>query len=116
MAVLNNYIYQTPVQTVTLAGAAALVVDLNLGHVVYVNLQANATSLVLSNVRAGTRIMFIVKQDVAGGGRTVAWTNLLWPAGTAPVLTVAQNSIDIVSVLYDGTSYWADFALDMKAP
>jgi hypothetical protein len=46
----------------------------------------------------------VIVQD-ATGSRTVTWpANVKWPnGGTAPTLSTAANSIDIVAFLYNST-------------
>lgn len=50
-------------------------------------------------------ILLKVVQD-ATGSRTVTWPGTVkWPGGTAPTLSTAANSVDIVTFYYDGTNY-----------
>lgn len=50
--------------------------------------------------------LFKVIQD-ATGSRTVTWpASVKWPGGTAPTLSTAANSVDIITFYYDGTSYY----------
>jgi hypothetical protein len=53
----------------------------------------------------------IVKQD-ATGSRTL--TSTMKFAGGTKTLTTAANSVDIISVYYDGTTYWASLGADFK--
>jgi hypothetical protein len=63
-----------------------------------------ACSLTITGLTAGGTYNLIVKQD-ATGSRIVTWvTTVKWSAGAAPVLSTAANAIDIVSLIYDGTT------------
>jgi len=57
-------------------------------------------------------VQLILVQD-ATGGRTVTWpTNVLWVGSAPPALTSTANGIDIISMLYDGTYYYAAASLN----
>ena len=58
----------------------------------------------LGNARAGTSMTIIVTQD-GSGGHTLSST--MKYAGGNKTLSTAPNSIDIISVFYDGTTYYA---------
>ena len=62
-----------------------------------------ACSLIISGLTAGGTYNLIVKQD-ATGSRLMTWPTIKWSAGAAPVLSTAANAIDIVSLIYDGTT------------
>lgn len=55
-----------------------------------------------------------VIQD-ATGSRTVTWpsgaSGVAWPSGTAPTLTTTASGVDIVSIYYNGTKYYAQAGL-----
>lgn len=49
------------------------------------------------------------------GSRTVTWPGAVkWPAGTAPTLSTAASSEDIVTLWYDGTNYYGVSSLDFQ--
>ncbi len=54
---------------------------------------------------AGQTITLFIKQD-ATGSRTVTWPTTSWPSGTAPTLTTTANKTDVITVFYDGTTYF----------
>ena len=59
-------------------------------------------------------LTFKVIQD-ATGSRTVTWpATVKWGAGTAPTLSTAANSIDIVTFYFDGTNYYGVASLDFQ--
>ena len=81
-------------------------IDLSTGNVFTINLSANITSLTTSNAAVGTYLIKFV-QD-ATGSRTVsfpaAWK---WAGGVAPTLTSTASKLDIVTLVYDGTLFYA---------
>ena len=53
----------------------------------------------------------------ATGSRIATWPeSVMWPAGTAPTLSTAGASIDIVSLFYDGTNYCGNSSLLFSVP
>lgn len=59
-------------------------------------------------------LQLILVQD-ATGSRTATWpATVKWAGGTAPTLTTAASSVDIISMLYDGTNYYATSSLDFS--
>ena len=93
-------------QPSAIASAATTTIDLSTGNVFQVNLGANITTLTLTNPAVGT---YLVKftQD-ATGTRTVAFPAAWkWSGGTAPIVTVTAAKTDIVTLIYDGTTYYA---------
>jgi hypothetical protein len=62
-----------------------------------------ACSLTITGLTAGGTYNLIVKQD-ATGSRLMTWPTIKWSAGAAPTLSTAANAIDIVSLIYDGTT------------
>lgn len=45
------------------------------------------------------------------GSRTVTWPTTKWAGGVAPTLSTAASSIDIISLYYDGETWYGQFAL-----
>jgi hypothetical protein len=85
--------------------------DVANGTVQNVTLTGNVTFSAFANPVAGQSITLIVKQD-ATGSRTL--TSTMKFAGGTKTLTTAANSTDIISVFYDGTTYWASLGADFK--
>lgn len=67
----------------------------------------------ISNAVANTYYQITITQD-ATGSRTVTWPTIKWKGGTAPTLTTAAGSKDIITLWYDGTSYYGNYGLDYK--
>ena len=49
-----------------------------------------------------TNILYIKQNTTADGVATIAGVE--WPAGTAPTITAIANKVDIVTLVYDGTT------------
>lgn len=61
-----------------------------------------------------TTLVFKLVQD-GTGSRLATWpATVKWSGGTAPTLTTAAASIDIISFYYDGTSYYGSPILDLQ--
>ena len=81
-------------------------VDLSLSNIYTINVSGNIT-LTFSNGTPGTYIIKIVQDGT--GSRTVTFpvSNWLWAGGAAPTLSTTANKTDIVSLIFDGTTYYA---------
>lgn len=90
-------------------------INWNDGNVQFVDMTGNVT-FTFSNPVSGAAYTLILKQD-ATGSRTATWpAGVQWPGGTAPTLSTAANSIDVVTLVYNGldTEYYANSVLDMQ--
>jgi hypothetical protein len=74
------------------------------GSIQTITLNSNLTFSSLSNMVAGQSFVLIVTQD-GTGSRTL--TSTMKFAGGTKTLSTAPSSIDIISVFYDGTYYYA---------
>lgn len=85
-------------RTAPTISAGTLTLDLTNGNVFEVTLNANVTTLTLSNPPAsGTwgQFILIVKQD-GTGSRTFAWpASTVWEGGTEPTVTATASARDI---------------------
>ena len=84
---------------------AATAIDLSLGNFIKFILSANTTvSISNASPSIGTYILEIYQ----GGAYTVtfpaAWK---WSGGTAPTITATSGKTDIITIVYDGTTYFA---------
>jgi hypothetical protein len=88
------------------SAASTTTLDLSSGNVLTVNLGANITSISLSNAAVGTYLIKFIQDGT--GNRTVAFpTAWKWSGGTVPTVTAAANKTDIVTLIYDGSTYYA---------
>lgn len=110
---LTNPTWTLP-STVTVAADAATINWSN-GSVQIFDLQGStaAVTLTLTNpVTAGSYYIKVIQGD---NGDTITWPGTVdWPAGTAPTITAADDSVDIVACLYDGSSYLCTFSQDIQ--
>ena len=91
--------------------STAVTIDWTLGNKAKVTMTGNAT-LTFTAPAGETNLLLRIVQD-ATGSRTITWpAAVLWPAGAAPTLTTTANAIDIVTLYYDGTSYYGGYATD----
>lgn len=101
-------------QSYTATGAGTTV-DWRLGNKAKVTLQANETLTFTAPSNPGNLLLLLL-QD-ATGSRTVTFPGtVIWQDATAPTLTTDGGGVDIISMYYDGTSYYAQAALGWAAP
>ena len=85
--------------------AARQTITLNSATVTFTFTQPiGVSSLLLRLVQDGT------------GGRLAVWpTNIQWVGGTPPVLSTAIAAVDIISLFFNGTNYYASYGLNYEA-
>lgn len=95
------------------SGTGTVNFNWNNGYIQTVTLTGNCT-FAFSNPRSGSSYQIIITQD-AVGSRIITWpVGIKWKGGVVPTLTGFPNSVDIVTISYDGTSYFAVFSGDFK--
>lgn len=84
-----------------------------------VTLTGNCTFTFSPAPSGANHVTLVLIQD-ATGSRTVTWpASVKWPdAGTAPTLSTAASSIDIVSFYYsdNDTTYYGVYGADFQTP
>jgi hypothetical protein len=90
----------------TITAAATTTIDLSTGNVFTVNMGLNVISLSLTNPAVGTYLIKFV-QDATGVRDVTFPTAWKWAGGVIPSLTNTANKIDFVTLVYDGTTYYA---------
>lgn len=100
---------------VTLTDAATVDINLSLGNNFQVTLGGNRTIGAPTNIVAGQSGVIRLVQD-GTGSRTAAWNSVFkFPGGTAPTLTTAANSVDLVAYhVESATRIAARFIGDVK--
>jgi hypothetical protein len=89
---------------------AALTLNFNNGVNQKTSLTANC-NVTLSNPTAGMTVKVKMTQG-GSGSNIVTWvTTVKWSNGTAPTLSTAIGAIDIVSLYYDGTTWFGQAAI-----
>lgn len=82
----------------------AITVSLTNGTVQQLTLTGNAT-ITMPTAAAGKSFIIMLKQD-GTGSRTVTWSTVTWPGGTAPTITSTASKQDIYSFFSDGTNWY----------
>jgi hypothetical protein len=97
---VTNYV-ETPYSA---NSSTAITLSLANGTVQIITLTGSATITMPTAVSGKSFIMFL-KQD-ATGSRTVTWSTVVWPGGTAPTITSTASKQDIYSFFSDGTNWY----------
>jgi hypothetical protein len=90
----------------TTTAASTTTLDLSTGNVFTINLGLNVTTFNLTNPVVGTYLIKFV-QDATGTRDVTFPSSWKWAGGTAPNLTNTAGKLDIVTLIYDGSSYYA---------
>jgi hypothetical protein len=97
----KTYITTVPA---AITAAANTTLDFSTGNILKVNLGRSITTLSVTNATPGTYLIEIIQ----GGTHTVdfpaAWK---WSGGTEPTITATSGKTDIITLVYDGTTYFA---------
>ena len=92
----------------TLTDGATVTWDVSVGAMGVLTLGGNRYMAAPTNLRNGEAYALKVIQD-ATGSRTITWNAVFkWPGGTAPTLSTAAASVDILSFLSDGTNLYGE--------
>jgi len=84
--------------------STAITVSLANGTVQNLTLTGNAT-ITMPTAVAGKSFIIMLRQD-ATGSRSVTWSTVVWPGGTAPTITGTASKMDMYSFFSDGTSWY----------
>jgi hypothetical protein len=88
----------------TANSSTAITLALTNGTVQIITLTGNAT-ITMPTATAGKSFVLLLKQD-ATGSRTVTWSTVYWPSGTAPTITGTASKQDIFSFFADGSKWY----------
>ena len=107
--------FQSILNTLT---AGTITWDTSSGVYAELTLSTNST-LAITNLGVGAPAVLKVTQDATAPGNnitayTVSGGTVKWPGGTAPTITAAINSIDIITFISDGTDIYASIVQDLK--
>lgn len=86
--------------------------DVANGNVQAITLTGSITFSAFSNAEAGQSMTLIVTQPSSGGPYTL--TSTMKFAGGTKTLSTGASDVDIISVFYDGTNYFASLATDFS--
>ena len=100
-------------ETVNVVGntSGAVSLDCATGSIFDITLIGDVTSLALTNVAIGTSATIIVRQDASGSRLLTAGASWLFAGGTN-TLSTPGLSVDIISVVWNGTNYFASLTTD----
>ena len=84
--------------------STAYTISLADGSFQVLTLTGNAT-ITMPTATAGRSFILLLKQD-GTGSRTVTWSTVKWPGGTAPTITATASKQDILSFVADGTNWY----------
>lgn len=100
---INNYTEgAVPIGTVTTAHTLVL----TSGTLQTATLTAStACTFTMPTASAGKSFLLVLSQAPSTGNGTATFTSVLWASGTAPTVTAAAGSVDMLSFVADGT-YW----------
>lgn len=103
--VLTNPTVTNYVETLFSANTGtAITVNLANGTVQNLTLTGNAT-ITMPTAVAGKSFIIMLRQD-GTGSRSVTWSTVVWPGGTAPTITGTANKMDMYSFFSDGTNWY----------
>jgi hypothetical protein len=104
---ITGYIETAP--TAVNSGISATL-NISTGTVLRYTMTGNCTFTMPTSPTAGQSFILILTQD-GTGGRTAVFTGVRWPAATAPTITTtATTGRDILTFVYDGTSWYGTAA------
>lgn len=86
--------------------------DVANGNVQSITLTGSITLNAFANAETGQSMTLIIKQPSSGGPYTLTST-MNWAGGTK-TLSTAADAVDIVSIVYDGTNYYASLSTNFS--
>lgn len=98
-------IKELPITPQTATGDGTTTIDWNQGNAFHFTFGAFNETFTFTAPPSGTTLVLKLTQD-GTGSRTATWpATVKWPNGTAPTLSTAAGSVDIISFYFDGTNY-----------
>lgn len=101
----------------TATGDGATLINWTVGNQHKFTFGAQNETITFTNPSNPCAVRMIVVQD-ATGSRTITWSGMTikWAGGTAPTLTTTASGEDVVSFIWDGTSYYGAATLAFATP
>jgi hypothetical protein len=96
----------------TLNSLTTSTVDWKSGNKVSAELTSATTTFVFVAPTKSCNLCMKLIQDTAGGRLVTFPAEVKFPAGTAPVLTTGTGKVDIISMFFDGSNYYASSSLN----
>ena len=102
--------------TLSPTGASpAQTLDWNNGNIQFIDISGatGTVSLTLNNPAIGASYVLKIKQGASS--TNVSWPGTVkWPGGVTPTITTTSGAFDVISMFYDGTSYYASSGKDYR--
>lgn len=99
------------------SGAGTVTVDLTVAQKQKVTLTGNCTIAFTAPNGPSNFVLKLIQDGT--GTRTVTWPtegvaagNMAWVGSAKPTLTTTAAGVDIISIYYDGSVYWASYGLN----
>lgn len=101
----------------TATGDSATLIDWTVGNKFKFTFGAQNETITFTDPSNPCNVLMVIVQD-GTGSRTITWSGMTikWAGGVAPTLTTAANGEDIVSMFWDGTSYYGVASLAFATP
>lgn len=101
----------------TATGDGATLINWTLGNKYKFTFGAQNETITFTNPTNPCSVQMIIVQD-ATGSRTITWSGMTnkWVGGTEPTLTTTANGEDVISWIFDGTSYYGVASLAFATP
>ena len=111
---INNVILEDYKETIYTGGSTTgtITPDVVNGNVQSITLTGSITFNAFNSPETGQSMTLIVKQPSSGGPYTL--TSTMKFAGGTDTLSTAADAIDIISVFYDGTNYYASLSTNFS--
>ena len=87
-----------------ITAASTTTIDLSLSNIFKVSLGTSISTLNLTNAKPGTYIIEFIQGGTNNVSFPSAWR---WSGSLAPIITQTANKIDLVTLVYDGSTYFA---------
>ncbi len=90
----------------------SVIIDWSSGATATLSLNRASTAITMSNPINGKVYRILLAQD-GTGSRLVTWTDTIrWRGGSASTLTTTLNKSDWVTLIYTGSTWYADISLN----
>ena len=96
------------------SGSGTVTFNWNDSNIQTVTLTGNCT-FAFSNPQSGGSYQIVITQD-GTGGRTITWPTVYWQNKTTPLLSNSANTVDVITLLYDGSKYLGLIAKNFGTP
>jgi hypothetical protein len=111
---INNVILEDYKETIYTGGSTTgtITPDVVNGNVQSITLTGNITFNAFANAEAGQSMTMIITQPSSGGPYTL--TSTMKFAGGSKTLSTTASAVDILTVVYNGTTYYASLATNFS--